>query len=99
MGILFEIEKFIQSQPYLCCCAVCGGELELLKRVDKDMDLTLEVEPCKDCIENALAEAKEEAERDRKKKLENGAKPEIKDKCDDDCYCRPLHLECPPQGR
>ncbi len=64
-GIEIEIENVVnehlQQQPYKVSCYVCGGELLVEeKTVDSDADLSVTVEPCKTCIENAVEESGEE---------------------------------------
>jgi len=43
------IEDEMKNQPYMVKCAVCGKELEWTTSLDMDLDLTVEVEPCKEC--------------------------------------------------
>ena len=55
------IESHMIEQPYKITCADCGTNLEVYKsEVDKDMDLTIQITACADCIKNERQEAVDE---------------------------------------
>jgi len=57
-----EIIKYhIEEQPYKIECSVCGHRLSVEDiDIDKDLDLSITVEPCSICIENAVEESQNE---------------------------------------
>jgi len=52
---LFEeaIREHMEEQPYSATCSVCGKQLDYEQEIDRDLDLSLKVEPCpKCCLDN-----------------------------------------------
>lgn len=48
MGLFYEIE-----------CKMCGTPLLYIARLDNSFDLFVEVEPCPECIDDAVADDRE----------------------------------------
>jgi hypothetical protein len=51
---LFDFFKnHLEDQPYSAKCAECGKSLCVSDcTVDDDLDMTINIEPCKNCLEN-----------------------------------------------
>ncbi len=44
------VKQHMEDQPYKAKCAVCGADLDYTTKLDNDLDLRIDVEPCK-CTE------------------------------------------------
>ena len=52
--VLFELIKgHLNDQPYKIVCDECGKVLDSDTSVDDDLDITVSVEPCPKCLEDA----------------------------------------------
>ena len=57
-AVVSELEGHMGKQPYEIKCHMCGDDLEVSKSsFDVDYDLSIEVYPCKTCIDDAKAES------------------------------------------
>ena len=45
--IMEDIKTHLEQCVYTVCCQSCGEELDRTTTVDKDLDIIIEVEPCK----------------------------------------------------
>ena len=49
------IKNHLEEQPYKITCSSCGIGLSVAGvNVDEELDLSIEVEPCSKCIEDAI---------------------------------------------
>ena len=55
------IMEHMEAQPYDIVCSKCGMGLEKSVDIDADLDLTMSVEPCETCLEEAREEASAKA--------------------------------------
>jgi len=55
------IMEHMEAQPYDIVCSKCGMGLEKSVDIDADLDLTMSVEPCETCLEEASEEASAKA--------------------------------------
>ena len=53
------VTEHMERQPYFITCK-CGEELEYKRTIDKDLDMTLVVDPCEKCTEEAKDEGRNE---------------------------------------
>lgn len=61
MSLFNDISAALTGQPYKVVCTTCGSELDPeATEVDKDLDMTITIEPCQTCINSAVEEAKAE---------------------------------------
>ena len=72
------IMEHMEAQPYDIVCSKCGMGLEKSVDIDADLDLTISVEPCETCLEEASEEAREEASEEASAKASEKAEAKAK---------------------